>query len=62
MTGLLPGRYYALAAPRERMNISSMNQDATFFEQLAKDATTIVVGEDETRQVDLKLVPLAGGG
>jgi protocatechuate 3,4-dioxygenase beta subunit len=62
MTGLLPGRYYAVAAPRERMNISTMNQDTTFFEQLAKDATTIIVGEDETRQVDLKLVPTASGG
>jgi protocatechuate 3,4-dioxygenase beta subunit len=60
--GLLPGRYYAIAAPRERMNISSMNQDAAYFEQLAKEATTLVVGEDETRQVDLKLVPMASGG
>ena len=60
--GLLPGRYYAIAAPRERLNISSMNQDTPFFEQLAKDATTFIVGEDETRQVDLKFVPPASGG
>ena len=62
MMGLLPGRYYALAVPRERLNISSLNQDAAFFEQLAKDATTFFVGEDENRQVDLKLVPLPDGG
>ena len=60
--GLLPGRYYALAASRERLSVPTMNQDASFFEQLAKDATTFSVGEDETRQVDLKLVPLPDSG
>jgi hypothetical protein len=62
VTGMLPGRYYALAVPRERLSVPPQSQDATFFEQLAKDATTLSVGEDETRQVDLKLVPIAGGG
>jgi len=62
LTGLLPGRYYAIATSRERLSVSTLNQDPAFFEQLAKDATTIVVGEDETRQVDLKLVTSAGGG
>ncbi len=59
--GLLPGRYYIVAAPRERLNISMMNQDAAFFEQMAKDATTFVIGEEEQRQVDLKLVTSSGG-
>jgi hypothetical protein len=62
VTGLLPGRYYAIAATRARLAVPSLNQDGNFFEQLAKEATTFVVGEDETRQVDLKLVTLANGG
>jgi protocatechuate 3,4-dioxygenase beta subunit len=60
--GLMPGRYYAIATTRDRVNVPSMNVDPSFFEQLAKDATTFVVGEDEQRQVDLKMVvPPAGG-
>ena len=31
------------------------------FEQLSKEATTLVIGEDETRQVDLKVLPGSGG-
>jgi protocatechuate 3,4-dioxygenase beta subunit len=61
MMGVLPGRYFAIAVPRERMAVSSINQDATFFEQLAKEATTLVVGEDEQRQVDLRLASGNGG-
>lgn len=61
--GLLPGRYYILATTRERVNVPSMNVDPSFFEELAKEATTVVVGEDEQRQVDLKMVvPATGGG
>lgn len=59
--GLLPGRYHIIATTRERLNVPSMNADPAFFEQLAKEATTFVVGEDEQRQVDLKLVPAGGG-
>ena len=33
--------------------------DPSVFEALSKEAVTLVVGEDEQRQVDLKL---AGGG
>jgi hypothetical protein len=58
--GLLPGRYYIVATPRERMNVPGMSPDPAFFEQLAKEATTFVVGEDEQRQVDLKISPGAG--
>ena len=58
ITGLLPGRYYILAAPRERLNLPPSLSPA-FFEGLAKDALAIVVGEDEQRTVDLKVV---GGG
>jgi len=55
---VLPGRYYVIAAPRERFN--NPFPDASFFETLSKEATTFVVGEDEQRTVDLKLV--GGGG
>jgi len=57
MQGLMPGRYFIAAVPRERLNGPL---DASIFEQLSKEATTVVVGEDETRLVDLKL--LSGGG
>jgi protocatechuate 3,4-dioxygenase beta subunit len=60
--GVLPGRYFAIAVPRDRMAISTLNQDTAFFEQLSKEATTLVVGEDEQRQVDLRLAAPAGGG
>jgi hypothetical protein len=53
----MPGRYFIAAVPRERLNGPF---DAALFEQLSKEATTIVVGEDETRQADLKLI--SGGG
>ena len=66
IVGLLPGRYFIIAVPRDRLNFAT--QDAAFFEQLTKDATSLVIDEVEHRQLDLKLVPapglgeLAGGG
>jgi hypothetical protein len=54
MMNLTPGRYYILAAPRERLNIPP-GADLAYFEQLAKEATTIVIGDDEQRKIDLKL-------
>jgi hypothetical protein len=60
MPGLLPGRYFIIAVPRERLN--TMNtMDAAMFEDLSKEATSLVVGDDEQRQVDLKLVASPGG-
>jgi hypothetical protein len=59
LTGLLPGRYILVAMPRDRMMGFPFN-DPSSFEALAKEGTTIVVGEDEPRQVDLKVS--AGGG
>jgi len=61
LMGLLPGRYFAIAVPRERMAISSLSQDASFFEQLSKEAISIVVGEDEQRQVDMRVSVGSGG-
>jgi hypothetical protein len=58
--GLLPGRYHIIALPRERL-VQPMGQDPTFYEQLTKEATAFVVGEDEQRQVDLKIALGTGG-
>lgn len=59
--GLMTGRYFIAAVPRERLNVQSLGADTAFFEELSKDATAVVVGEDETRQVDLKVVTGSGG-
>jgi hypothetical protein len=61
LPGLMPGRYYIAAVPRDRLNVSSSGADAAFFEQLAKEATSVVVGEDEQRQADLKVLVGSGG-
>jgi hypothetical protein len=53
--GLMPGRYFIAAVPRDRMNIPN-GPDTAFFEQLAKEATSLVVGDDEQRRVDLKVL------
>ena len=58
--GLLPGRYYILAAPRERLMVPP-SVDLSFFESLIKDATTVLIGEDEQRTVDLKVVASSEG-
>lgn len=62
MTGVLPGRYFIIAVPRERLNAMNFGSvDPAFFEQLAKEATSVTVGEDEQRQIDLKVTAGAGG-
>ncbi|HET7698417.1 MAG TPA: carboxypeptidase-like regulatory domain-containing protein [Vicinamibacterales bacterium] len=61
VAGLLPGRYYVIAAPRERLIVPSMGYDTSLFEQLVKEATPFVIGEDEQRQVDLKVLAAGGG-
>ena len=58
ISGLMPGRYFVAAVARERMNVQSPGTE--FFEQLSKEATSLVIGEDDQRQVDLKVL-LAGG-
>ena len=57
--GLMPGRYFIAALPRDRLNGRAL--DAAFFEQSSKEATSIVIGEDENRQADLKLIGGGGG-
>jgi hypothetical protein len=59
MTGLMPGRSFIVALPRERMNANPLTTE--FFEQLSKEATSLVIGEDEQRQVDLKFSTGGGG-
>jgi hypothetical protein len=57
MQNVLPGRYFLIATPRERLNGVI---DPSAFEALSKEATSVVVGQDEQRQVDIKLS--TGGG
>jgi protocatechuate 3,4-dioxygenase beta subunit len=57
---LHPGRYFIIAAPRERLNTFPGTDYLTFYDELSKDATALVINEDETRTVDLKVV--ASGG
>jgi hypothetical protein len=54
--GLLPGRYYIAAVPRQRLTLPAGGDTTGFFEQLAKEATSVVVGADEQRTVDLRLL------
>jgi protocatechuate 3,4-dioxygenase beta subunit len=60
LAGLPSGTYFILAVPRERGITLTSGGDSSEFEALSKEATTLVVGEDEQRQVDLKVS--AGGG
>ena len=57
ITGLMPGRYYVAALPRQRLDVSrGGGADVAFFEQLTKEATLVVVGADEQRTVDLRML------
>jgi Carboxypeptidase regulatory-like domain len=58
--GLRSGRYYVIALPQGRM-LNQQSFDAASLEPLLREATAIIVGEDEQRVIDLKL-PAAGGG
>ncbi len=59
VSGLMPGRYLVAAVPRDRLNVTPA--DTAFFEELSKEATSLVLGEDEQRRVDLKVVAGNGG-
>jgi len=61
LTGLLPGRYILVAIPRDRVNTLDGLNDFSAFDTLAKEGTALVLGEDEPRQVDVK-VSTGGGG
>jgi Carboxypeptidase regulatory-like domain len=55
-----PGRYFIVAAPLERFNIPGID-DISLYEELSNDATMLVVNEDETRTVDLRVQGSSGG-
>ncbi len=54
--GLMPGRYFVIAVPRERLTVVPGAADALLFEQLSKDAVSVVIADDEERRLDLKIV------
>jgi hypothetical protein len=57
ITGVMPGRYYIAAIPRQRLALQGGPEAAvSFFEQLAKEATSVEVGTDEQRTVDLRML------
>jgi hypothetical protein len=60
MKGLKPGRYYVIALPSER-RINEHTMDAATLEALVREATALVLGDDEPRVVDLKLAAAGGG-
>jgi hypothetical protein len=60
IAGLMPGRYLIVAVSRDRIN-GPMGGDTALFEELSKVATALVIGEDEERKVDLKVVAGSGG-
>jgi hypothetical protein len=53
-TGLIGGRYYALAVPFRSLALMP-DTPPEIFEALARDATRFVVAQDERRVVDLRL-------
>jgi hypothetical protein len=56
VNGLMPGKYFVIAVPRERLSVVPGGVDAALFEQLSKDAVSVVIGDDEERKLDLKVV------
>jgi hypothetical protein len=59
VTGVLPGDYYVAAIPRERLNLIG-GAEAEFFEQLTKEGTAVVIGEDEQRKLDVRVLDTTG--
>ena len=53
-TGLIGGRYYAVAVPFRTLALTP-DTPPEIFEALARDATRLVVAQDEKRVVDLRL-------
>ncbi|MEP6915664.1 MAG: carboxypeptidase-like regulatory domain-containing protein [Acidobacteriota bacterium] len=54
--GLMPGRYWIAATSRARVSVSMAAADQEYFERLSKEATAVVLGEDEQRKIDLSLI------
>lgn len=60
VVGLMPGRYLVAAVPRDRLSMPTSG-DTTLFEELSKVAIPVVLGEDEERRLDLRVVGGNGG-
>ena len=60
INGLRSGRYYVIALPQGR-SLNMQTADAAALESLLREATPLVVGEDEQRVIDLKLAAAGGG-
>ena len=56
ISGLMPGRYYIAAIPRERLTFPAAAVDAGYFEQLSKEAAPVVIGDNERRRMDLRVL------
>jgi protocatechuate 3,4-dioxygenase beta subunit len=54
INGLVAGRYHVVALQRERVYLGP-DTSPDFFEALTKEATTVVIAEDEKRTVDLRV-------
>jgi hypothetical protein len=54
VSGLVAGRYYAIAITRDGFR-PPPTAGAAFFDLLTKAATPFVIGDDERRTVDLTL-------
>jgi hypothetical protein len=52
--GLAAGRYYAIAVAREGFRPAA-NPGEAFFDLLSKEATPLVIGDDERRTLELRL-------
>lgn len=55
LEGILSGRYHVVAISRDRLR-PSRDLGPEIFEPFMKDATPVVIAEDETRTVDLRVV------
>jgi hypothetical protein len=58
ISNLLAGRYFVVAVPRDRVFLN-FETPPEIYEALAKEATAVVVGEDEKRTLDLRVARLA---
>ena len=56
LTQVLPGRYLVVTTPRGRLPVVGLA--GPLFEELSRNASSFVVGEDETRTVELRLIDL----
>jgi hypothetical protein len=54
--GLRPGRYVAVAVPREAASLTGV--PAAYFELLSKEGNPVQIREREANALDLKLFPV----